>query len=133
MTKLGSFDFQKIEKYRDNLKAMEKAVPGLVEECVYELAKKLLDKTLARTPTNMGELRRGWKIGKVSMTSKGAKVEVFNVMKNSSVMEDGQRLANGQDWEEGKFIMTISVQKLERQLPNILEKKMKRFVKSFLK
>ena len=132
MTKLGSFDFHEIEKYRDNLKAMEKALPGFLEECVYELAQRLLDKTIARTSTNMEELRRGWKIGKVRMTSIGAEIEVFNAMENSSFVEYGQRLADGQGWVEGKFMITISMQELEQQLPNILEKKMKRFVKRFL-
>ena len=132
MTKLGSFDFREFEKYRDNLKEMEKAVPGFLDECVHELAKRLLDKTIARTPTDISDLRQGWKIGNVSMTSNGANIEVFNANEKSSFVEYGQRLANGRGWIEGKFMMTISLKELEQQIPTILEKKMKRFVKRFL-
>ncbi|MCR8658956.1 HK97 gp10 family phage protein [Paenibacillus endoradicis] len=132
MTKLGNFDFREFEKYRDNLKAMETAVPGFVEECVQELAERLLAKSIARTPTDQKEVRRGWTIGKVSMTSNGANIELFNANENSSFVEYGQRLANGRGWIEGKFMMTISLEELEQQIPTILEKKMKQFVKRFL-
>ncbi|URN94645.1 MAG: HK97 gp10 family phage protein [Candidatus Pristimantibacillus lignocellulolyticus] len=132
MTKLGNFDFREFEKYRDNLKAMEKAVPGFLEECVQELAKRLLDKSIGRTPTDQEDVRRGWTIGNVIFTSNGAAIQVFNVNESSSFVEYGQRLANGRGWKEGKFMMTISLKELEQQIPTILEKKMKRCVKGFL-
>jgi len=132
MTKLGNFDFREFEKYRDNLKEMEKAMPGFLEDCVLELAERLLDNSIARTPADQKEVRRGWTIGKVSITSNGAEIEVLNANESSSYVEYGQRLANGRGWIEGKFMMTISVKELEQQIPTVLEKKMKRFVKRFL-
>lgn len=133
MTKLGSFEFRELEKYRHNLKAMENAIPGLLVECLQDRAKLLLDKVISRTPTEIGELRKGWKIGKVSITSNGAEIEVFNSEASSLNVEFGHRSTENQSWVEGRFIMTISLQELERDLPSVLAKKMNRFVKRFLR
>jgi len=132
MGKMGSFDFSEMVKFRDDLRAMHKAFPDFMGQCVSELANILLAKTVPRTPVDDGTLRRGWTIGQVTMTSAGAEIEVFNPVYYSAYVEYGHRTPNHQGWVEGRFMMTISAQELERELPAILEKKMDRFIKKYL-
>ncbi|HIW31934.1 MAG TPA: HK97 gp10 family phage protein, partial [Candidatus Paenibacillus intestinavium] len=115
-----------------NLKAMEKAYPKFMVECVHELANRLLAKTVPRTPSDKGDLRRGWTIGQVNVSSNGAQIEVFNPVAYSPYVEYGHRTANHQGWVEGRFMMTISVDELEREIPAIMERKMARFISRYL-
>lgn len=133
MTKWGTFDFSEFEKLRDDLQAMERAVPGFLIECVRELANRLLAKIVPRTPSDKGHLKRGWTIGQVIMTPAGAEIEVFNPVSYSPYVEYGHRTANHQGWVEGRFMMTISLQELERDLPAIMERKMVQFIGRFLR
>lgn len=128
----GKFDFSEFEKFGKNLEEMKKAFPDFLVECVKELAYRLLAKTVPRTPVDKGELRRGWTIGQVNLTSNGADIEVFNPVTYAPYVEHGHRTANHKGWVEGRFMMTISVQELERELPSIMEKKMKRFIEKYL-
>jgi hypothetical protein len=132
MAGLGTFDFSAFEKFGADLEAMRRAFPAFMVECVQELANRLLAKTVPRTPVEDGELRRGWTIGQVTMTSAGAVIEVHNPVYYSPYVEYGHRTANGQGWVEGRFMMTISLQELERELPAIMDRKIKQFVTRYL-
>lgn len=125
-------DFSQLYKLRDGLGAMQKDVAAFIVDCIRELANRLLAKTVPRTPVDMGELRRGWTIGEVVVTSVGAEIEVFNPVYYSPYIEYGHRTPNHKGWVEGQFMMTISIEELERELPAILERKMSRFIAKYL-
>lgn len=133
MGKMGEFDFSEFEKFRDNLKAMEKAWPKFLKECLIELANRLLAEVVPRTPVQEGELRRSWTIGQVTMTADGgAEIEVFNPVYYSPYIEYGHRTPNHKGWVEGKFMMTLSAQKLEKEVPKIMAKKLDQFITKYL-
>lgn len=104
----NKFDLSEFEKFAKDLKAMGKAFPSFMVECVHELANRLLSKVVPRTPSQSGELRKGWTIGKIVLTSTGAEIEVYNPVAYSPYVEYGHRTANHQGWVEGRFMMTIS-------------------------
>ncbi|WP_207892434.1 HK97 gp10 family phage protein [Paenibacillus pinisoli] len=128
----GKGGFAELYKLRDGLNEMKKDVAAFIVDCIRELANRLLAKTVPRTPVDMGELRRGWTIGEVVVTSAGAEIEVFNPVYYSPYVEYGHRTPNHKGWVEGRFMMTISIEELERELPAILEKKMSRFIEKYL-
>jgi hypothetical protein len=132
MASWGKFDFSAFKQFGADLKAMERAFPAFLVECVQEMANRLLAKAVPRTPVDGGDLRRGWTIGQVTMTSAGAEIEVHNPVYYSPYVEYGHRTANGQGWVEGRFMMTISVQELERELPAIMDRKMGQFIARFI-
>jgi len=133
MSRFGKFDFSEMEEFRDQLKAMKKAWPKFIKECVEELANRLLAEVVPRTPVQDGELRGSWTIGQVTMTADGgAEIEVFNPVYYSAYIEYGHRTPNHQGWVEGRFMMTLSAQKLEREIPGILERKLDKFLKKFI-
>lgn len=142
MAGMGSFDFSEFVQLSNNLKAMERAWPNFLKECIYELANRLLAKVVLRTPVDTGKLRERWTVGQVTFTSSGVEVEVFNPVLYASYVEHGHRgvfvpalgktLHLNSRWTEGRFMLTISTQELEREIPAIMERRMKHFLESYL-
>lgn len=71
-----------------------------------------------------GQLRRNWQVGRVERRGNALQVEIFNPTEYAPYVEYGHR--TGKDltkWVEGRFMMTISMQEIERELPKYLEKR----------
>ncbi|WP_328802022.1 HK97 gp10 family phage protein [Paenibacillus sp. LX16] len=143
MAGLGTFDFSEFQKFGDDLKAMERAWPKFLKECTEELANRLLAKAVLRTPVRDGDLRRGWTISQINMTSTGAEIEVFNSVLYAAYVEYGHRQTIGRfvpaigkrlkvGWVEGQFMLTLSTPELERELPAIVERRLERFITRYL-
>lgn len=133
MSGLGSFDFSDAKKLQKNLQQMQKEFPGFMEECVRELAGRLLAKTIARTPVRTGDLRRGWQIGQVvRLPGGGVHAEIVNNVEYALYVEYGHvtRLRTG--WVNGRFMLTLSEQELERELPGIMDKKLKKYIEKHM-
>lgn len=160
----GKFDFSVFEQFGADLKAMERAFPRFMLDCLRELANELLKKVVPETPAHNGGLRKGWTIGEIHFTASGAEVEVLNIEEYSFYVENGfashwvpgrwvgntfyyipnyKPATKGEPggmyvgpkdgWVEGKFMLLTSSELLERELPAIMEKRMKRFISRFLR
>jgi len=134
MANWGSFDISELERLAKNLQELQKALPAFFEECVRELALQLLTKTTKRTPVDTGELRRNWTIGPVTRAGDGYEVEVYNPTDYAMYVEFGHRLRkkDGWGWVEGRFMLTISEQELEREMPAILDRKLQKLLDRFI-
>lgn len=61
------------------------------------------------------------------------KIELMNPVDYSTYVEYGHRTANHKGWVKGQFMMTISEQELQTMAPQILERKIKKFLGGGLK
>jgi hypothetical protein len=75
-----------------------------------------------------GTLRRGWTIGEVVKTGNTYTIEVINPTEYAPYVEFGHRTPNHMGWVEGKFMLTISEQELQKDAPKILMNKLKTFM-----
>ncbi|WP_339245295.1 HK97 gp10 family phage protein [Paenibacillus sp. FSL F4-0243] len=126
---MGKFDFSDVKKLHKNMVLMQKEFPAFMEECIRELAGRLLAKAIARTPVITGDLRRGWQIGQVvKLPDGGVHVEITNNVEYALYVEFGHvtRLRTG--WVNGRFMLTLSEQELEREMPAIIERKFQKFL-----
>lgn len=85
-----------------------------------------------------GTLRRGWTAGKSQSATAYANslkvnhfgdvfvIEIINPVEYAPYVEYGHRTRGGDGWVEGKFMLTISSQEIERDAPRILENKLKK-------
>lgn len=149
MGKNGNVNFQDLEKFRQKLEQnlTGKELDLFIESCAKELVARLLAKVIKRTPVGQypnssgkkgGTLRRGWTGGKSSNASTYAKslkvhhfgnayvIEIINPVEYAPYVEFGHRTRNHEGWVEGKFMLTISEQEIERDAPKILENKLKK-------
>ncbi|MEK4193278.1 HK97 gp10 family phage protein [Paenibacillus sp. FSL L8-0323] len=126
---MGKFDFTDLKKLHKSMVQMQKEFPAFMEECIRELAGRLLAKAIARTPVLTGDLRRGWQIGQVvKLQGGGVHVEITNNVEYALYVEFGHvtRLRTG--WVNGRFMLTLSEQELEREMPAIIERKFQKFL-----
>lgn len=128
----GEFEFDDLKKFAKNLEQLEKEWPKFLESCVKELAGRLLAKVVLRTPVDTGKLRRGWTIGQIRRTADGYEIDVINPVEYSLYVEYGHRTRDHTGWVEGRFMLTISEQELQRELPAILKRKQEAFLKKYL-
>jgi hypothetical protein len=129
----GEFDFRELKQFATNLKGMQKVMPVFIDNCVKELAARLLAKVVPRTPVGeTGDLRRGWTIGQLHYEGDTVSVEVINPVDYSLYVEYGHRTANHAGWVEGRFMLTISEQELERELPGIIQKRLEKLIHDHL-
>lgn len=158
MAKMGKFDIKELKKLQQNLSNLQDTnVDAFCEECAKELAARLLAKVIKRTPVGQypassgkkgGTLRRGWTSqkgqGSDGLNTRGASqfvdtlkvhhygdtyvIEIVNPVEYASYVEFGHRTVNHKGWVEGKFMMTISEQEIQKIAPKVLENKLKKFL-----
>jgi len=126
MAKWGKFDFTEFEKLAKALhKAQkERVIERFIQDFLLEMAFRAERKIKKRTPVDTGELRRNWKVGNVERRGNSYVVEIYNNTHYAVFVEYGHRTGkNLTKWVEGRFMMTISMQEIERELPRYLEKR----------
>ena len=101
----------------------------------------MLAKVIKRTPVGQypkssgkkgGTLRRGWTVGEIEKIGGVFHIEIINPVEYASYVEFGHRTRGGDGWVEGKFMLTISEQEIERDVPAILERKLQKYLKESL-
>ncbi|MBB6670276.1 HK97 gp10 family phage protein [Cohnella nanjingensis] len=126
MAKWGSFDFGDMKKLADTFqKALdERVVERFLREFLMEMAMRAVRKIKKRTPVDSGELRRNWMVGNVERRGNSFVVEIFNNTEYGPYVEYGHRSGPGlTEWTEGRFMLTISMKEIERELPRYLERR----------
>jgi hypothetical protein len=127
MSKWGSFDFSEFTKLADNFqKALdERVVDRFIRDFLLEMAYRAERKIKKRTPVDSGELRRNWMVGKVERLGDGYIVEIYNNTEYASFVEYGHRAGKElTKWVEGRFMATVSMKEIERELPVYLERRL---------
>ncbi|MCW2277736.1 HK97 gp10 family phage protein [Heliophilum fasciatum] len=133
MSRWGDFDFNDLKKLADNFqKALdERVVDRFIQEFLLEMAYRAERKIKKRTPVGVykngkvgGTLRRNWRVGQVQRQGNEYVVEIFNNTEYAPFVEYGHRTGKElTKWVEGRFMMTISMQEMEQELPRYLERR----------
>ncbi|MFS8534845.1 MAG: HK97 gp10 family phage protein [Limnochordales bacterium] len=130
MPKWGKFDFREFERLAKGLKDLEGRWDQFMEEFLLEMALRAIRRIKKRTPVGeTGQLRRKWQVGQVTRQGPYLIVEIVNNTEYASFVEYGHR--TGKDltkWVEGRFMMTISMQEIERELPQYLERRVAKWL-----
>jgi hypothetical protein len=134
----GKVNVSGLKKFQQGLNKMNEAQRLQWNEvAIKELAARLLRKVIKRTPVGQypkstgkkgGTLRRNWTIGEVVKTGNTYTIEVINPTEYAPYVEFGHRTPNHMGWVEGKFMLTISEQELQKDAPKILMNKLKTFM-----
>ena len=136
MARWGRVNIQQLKRMQRKMERLEQAgFEQFCEDAAKELAARMLGKVIRRTPVGQyddgrvgGTLRRGWTIGQVRKTGGNYEIEVINPTEYAQYVEFGHRTRNHQGWVNGRFMMTISADEVERAAPAILEKKLMRLL-----
>jgi hypothetical protein len=153
MARIGKLNFQQLKDFETRLRSLDDR-NAFAEACAKELAARLLAKVIKRTPVGNypkgsgkkgGTLRRGWTgekrasasgyVDSLEITHAGNtySIEIINPVEYASYVEYGHRTANHKGWVPGVFMMTISEQELQAVAPQILERKIKKYMEGLMK
>lgn len=125
MARLGSFDYSGFKDMakRFNNALDERVIERWIREFLLETAFRAERKIKKRTPVDSGHLRCNWQVGTVEKRGNAYVVEIFNNIEYASFVNNGHRTRNHKGWVEGRFMVEISMNEIERQLPKFLERK----------
>ncbi|MDU1348273.1 HK97 gp10 family phage protein [uncultured Clostridium sp.] len=131
MGRMGSFDYSEFKNMAKSFKKAldERVIERWIKEFLLEMAFRAERKIKKRTPVGVypnktgGHLRRNWQVGSVVKQGNAYIVEIFNNVEYASYVEYGHRTRDHKSWVEGRFMATISMQEVERELPKFLERK----------
>lgn len=145
MGRNGGCNFNQLAEFQQKLETLTNNMGEILDICARELAQRLMAKVIKRTPVGQypagtgkvgGTLRRGWSQGgryKIYHSANTCMIEINNPVEYASYVEYGHRTANHTGWVPGRFMMTISVEEIQRNAPAILEKKIKKMMEAQLK
>ncbi len=133
MARWGSCDYRKLRRLQQRLEQLqEKDLDAFCRITSNELASRLLRRVKLRTPVDSGELRRRWDIGEIRKNGDRYEIEIINPMEYSSYVEFGHRTRDHRGWVKGRFMLTISEQELKAQAPELIQRKLYKFLKEEL-
>lgn len=141
--KWGTIQYADFENLQKRLEQLEKAdMDAFCRNAAKELAARLLAKVKQRTPVGVypkgsgqtgGTLRRNWTCDfNVEYRGNEYRITVYNPTEYAIYVEYGHRTRGGAGWVNGRFMMTESVNELEKQMPAIIERKLQKFIKDML-
>lgn len=150
-----SANYDQLKAFRDKLsKVTDTQKDRFMEDCLRELAARLLAKVIKRTPVGVypkgsgktgGTLRRGWTGGEKQNALNYANfinvnhfggvytIEIVNDVEYAPYVEYGHRARGGNGWVNGRFMLTISEKEIQEATPAILEAKLNKWITELIK
>lgn len=146
-------DFSQFEQFAKAWQAVDKDFDIFLRQFLLEMALSAIAKIKPKTPEDTGALRNTWGVGNqalqvgrqtgealsafeqaatlesVEMVGDSIQIAIWNLMDYASFIEYGHRLVNGA-WQDGYFMMTVSIDEIQRQIPARFNKAFKQYIAS---
>lgn len=130
------FDFSEFEKFTKNFKSMQRQFDEWLYSFLMKEGLKFIREVKRRTPVDTGDLRQHWKISHIEHIAGGVKVWFINTMYYATFVEYGHAkpyksgaAPGSKDWVEGYFMMTISLDNIQRSLPRRFDAQFMQFIR----
>ena len=133
----GRFDFTEFERYRNNFYNLYVQFDAWIAKFVLREGMRFIAKVKPRTPVDTGDLRNHWQLD--GMTRNGDVINCWfvNSMDYATHVEYGHAkpyksgAAEGSsDWVDGYFMMTITIDEIQRAMPARFDAAFTQFLKS---
>lgn len=120
----SSFDFQSMVKYKNNFEKMAKNFDAWIKSFLLTEGMRFITEVKKRTPVDTGDLRNHWRLAGMTKNGDLLKCWFVNPMNYATFVEYGHAKPyksgaqeGSDDWVEGYFMMTISLDFIERNMP----------------
>lgn len=123
-------DMKDFVKYVENFKDMEKDFEAFLKNWIIKQGDKLIANTKARTPVDTGNLRNSWSLGEYQRQGTSASIGINNSAEYASIIEYGTPKRPNWKWAGGAHMLTISMNELLRDMPDLFDKAFTDFLKS---
>lgn len=132
-----SFDYSEFQKFRDNFAKFTNEFESWLTQFLLNEGMRFIANVKRRTPVDTGDLRNHWKLDGITRQGDVLRVWFVNPMEYATFVEYGHAkpykagAAEGSDdWVEGYFMMTVSLEHINRTMPARFNKQFDAFVRS---
>lgn len=125
------YRFDGLEEWEQRLsKAIESQYPAEFRKMVINVAVQLQGRVKEHTPVKTGHLRNEWHIGDIVKRGNEYYIEVYNNVEYAEPVEYGHRTRGGGSFVKGAHMMELSLQEVQKNLPDYLRGWMNDFLNS---
>lgn len=119
-----SFDYSEFRNYRDNFDRFTRQFDSWMHRFLLEMGMRFIAEVKPRTPVDTGDLRNHWELDGITREGDELKVWFVNSMHYATHVEYGHAkpyksgaTEGSADWVDGYFMMTVSLEIIQRKLP----------------
>jgi len=109
-------DYSDLVKFKEQLQRVEKEFDTFLRNFLYEQALRALAKTIKNTPVDTGLLRASWQLSDIIRKGDNLEIWLCNYVNYAGYREYGHMTSNRKGWVEGKFMCTIAIAEVEREM-----------------
>jgi hypothetical protein len=132
-----SFDYSQFQQYRNNFAKLTREFDGWIHRFLLKEGMRFISEVKRRTPVDTGDLRNHWKLDGITRSGDELRVWFVNSMYYATFVEYGHAkpykagAAEGSDdWVEGYFMMTVSLEVIQKNMPARFNEQFKLFLES---
>lgn len=123
------YGFDGLDEWEQRLsEAIENQYPAEFREMVVKLARELQRAVKKKTPKDTGHLRNEWHVGNIEKRGNEYYIEVYNNVEYAEPVEYGHRTRGGKGFVKGAHMMELSIQEVQKHLPDYLREWMNDFL-----
>lgn len=133
----SGFDYNSFKDYRDRFNKMSKQFDHWLHMFLLKEGMRFIARVKPRTPVDTGDLRNHWQLEGITREGNTLKCWFVNPMRYATFVEYGHAkpykagAAEGSpDWVDGYFMMTVTLDEIERQMPARFESEFTKFLLS---
>lgn len=132
-----SFDYSAFENYRNNFAKFTQEFDSWIQQFLLNEGMRFIAEVKPRTPVDTGDLRNHWKLDGITRSGNTLNVWFVNSMYYATFVEYGHAKPyksgaqeGSDDWVEGYFMMTVSLEIIQRSMPARFDREFIKFVES---
>lgn len=133
----SKFDYSEFKRFRDNFNKMSLAFDSWLYVFLFNEGMRFIARVKPRTPVDTGDLRNHWMLDGIVHEGDVLKCWFINSMDYATHVEYGHAkpyksgaAEGGPDWVDGYFMMTVTLDEIERAMPARFEIEFKKFLRS---
>ena len=132
-----SFDYSEFQAYRNNFSKFTREFDTWIHKFLLNEGMRFIAEVKPRTPVDTGDLRNHWKLDGITRDGDTLRVWFVNSMYYATFVEYGHAKPyksgaqpGSADWVEGYFMMTVSLDIIQRNMPARFNNQFKAFVEA---
>jgi hypothetical protein len=130
-------DYSEFKRMRDNFAKLTREFDSWLHRFLLNEGMRFIAEVKPRTPVDTGDLRNHWKLDGITRSGDTLQVWFVNPMYYATFVEYGHAkpyksgaTEGSPDWVEGYFMMTVSLEIIQRNMPARFNQQFNAFITS---
>jgi hypothetical protein len=123
-------NFEKFLEYKEKLtdESLQSDLKSFMENFLKQQGRKIIGKTMFRTPVDTGALRASWQLGNIEEKTNSFEITIENNQEYASYVEYGT-VERQWKYKDGVYMLTKSINDVEQKINQDFDKEFTKFLK----